>query len=192
MKNTSVGILILVWFVIATLAVWAGLLVRIPPPAILLVLATAATLAGLLVPRLREWVATANLRLLLFPHLVRFVGLIFLILVSRGVLPSAFAPVGWGDLAAAVGALLLFAIGTPLNVPSGRWWAWLGWNIFGISDMALLVATAVPLAITAPDQFTLFRQLPFGLLPTFAVPLIIATHVLLLKGLLTSRWRPAA
>ena len=45
----------------------------------------------------------------------------------------------------------------------------------------------VRLATDDPSQFAMFRTLPFGLLPTFFVPLIIATHVLMLVRLLRTR-----
>jgi hypothetical protein len=58
--------------------------------------------------------------------------------------------------------------------------------------MALLVLTGIRLATTAPEQFTLFRHLPFGLLTTFAVPLIIATRVFIYIRLFMLRGRSAA
>jgi hypothetical protein len=64
-------------------------------------------------------------------------------------------------------------------VSRAGWWAVLGWNVFGLADMALLVVTGIRLVTADPSQFALFRKLPFGMLPTFFVPLIIATHVIL-------------
>jgi hypothetical protein len=187
MKRT-VGVVLTLWFVAALLAVAGGLLVRVPVPPPLLVagLAAAVIAAGLLGAGMRNWVLTADLRYLLAPHLVRFVGLAFLYLVSRGVLARAFLPIGWGDAIAAVGAAALLIAGPSLFERSG-WWTLLVWNIFGFLDMLLLIATGIRLGLAAPGQFALFRQLPFGLLPTFFVPLIIATHVFIFIRLHSTR-----
>ncbi len=168
----SVVVLLTIWFVAALLAVTGGLLALLPfpPPLLILGLAAAATVAGL-GTGLRPWVLTAELRYLLLPHLVRFDGVAFLYLVNRGVLARAFLPIGWGDAIAAVGAAALIIAGRP----GPR--LLLLWNTFGFIDMILLIVTGIRLGSAAPEQFALFLQLPFGLLPTFFVPLIIATHV---------------
>lgn len=177
-KTKSIAILLVLWLAAAAAAVAAGVLARVAPPLVVLGLALLATLLALTVPALRAWVGTADLRLLLLPHLIRFVGWAFLVLVAKGILAPAFVPIGWGDLVSAVGAIALLAVGAPDTRRAARWWLWFAWNAFGLADMVLLLVTGIRLATTAPEQFALFRQLPFGLLPTFAVPLIIATHVL--------------
>jgi len=53
--------------------------------------------------------------------------------------------------------------------------------------MMMLVATGIRLGFVDPSQFALFRQLPFGLLPTFFVPLIIATHLFIFVKLFARR-----
>jgi hypothetical protein len=173
-----------VWFVAATVAVAAGLLARItvPPPAIVAVLAAVTVLAGFLWPEARSWLATVELRCFFLPHLVRFVGIAFLVLVSRGMLVREFIPIGWGDTIAAAGAVILLLTRPRLSTPAG-WWSVFAWNCLGLADMAVLIATGIRLGSTAPEQFALFRQLPFGLLPTFFVPLIIASHVFVFRRL---------
>lgn len=169
----TIAVVLAVWFVAALLAVRGGLLARLPfpPPLLLAGLALAAIVAGLASRSARQWLLTVDVRHLLVPHLVRFVGVVFLVLVSRGVLTRAFLPIGWGDAISAVGAVLLI-----IARPRGRVLLLL-WNTFGFIDMLLLLATGIRLGRTAPEEFALFLQLPFGLLPTFFVPLIIATHV---------------
>lgn len=181
-----IAVLLVLWLLAAWVAVTTGLLLRVPPPVVAVLLAAVATLVCLAVPGFRRWMQCADLRLFLLPHLVRFVGLVFLILVSNGVLAPAFRPIGWGDLLAAIGAVGLLALGAPERRSSYQWWIWLAWNTFGVVDMALLVVTGIRLALAAPEQFALFRQFPFGLLPTFAVPLIITTHVLIYVRLLAA------
>ena len=55
--------------------------------------------------------------------------------------------------------------------------------------MMMLVATGIRLGLADPGQLALFRQLPFGLLSTFLVPLIIATHVFIFVKLFARRER---
>lgn len=188
----SVGLVLTVWFVAAVLAVSGGLLARLPfpPPLLIAGLAAAAIAAGLLGAGMRNWVLTADLRYLLAPHLVRFVGFAFLYLVSRGALVRAFLPIGWGDAIAAIGAVALLIARPRLSERSG-WWMVLVWNTFGFLDMLLLLVTGIRLGLAAPEQFALFLRLPFGLLPTFFVPLIIATHVFIFVRLYSAR-RPGA
>lgn len=184
----SVAVALTIWFVAALLAVTSGLFARLPfpPPLLIVGLATATIAAGLLGAGLRNWVLTADLRYFLTLHLVRFVGLVFLYLVSRGVLARAFLPIGWGDAISATGAAALL-IARPRPSERSGWWALLLWNTFGFIDMVLLIVTGIRLGSAAPEQFSLFLQLPFGLLPTFFVPLIIATHVFIFVRLYAAR-----
>jgi hypothetical protein len=173
-----------VWFVAATVAVAAGLLARlpVPPPALVLALAAVTVLAGLLWPGARRWLAAVELRYFFLLHLVRFVGIAFLVLVSRGVLVREFVPIGWGDTIAAAGAVVLLLTRPRLSTRAG-WWSVFVWNCLGLADMAVLIATGIRLGSAAPEQFALFLQLPFGLLPTFFVPLIISSHVFVFRRL---------
>lgn len=175
-KTTKVGILLALWLLIAVIAVAAGALHQVFPPAVLMALSALAILSFLAIPPLRAWVFTADLRLLLLPHLYRFVGIAFLFLVAHGQLGEPFRAIGWGDALAALGAMALLLLGRPQLGP-GRRPAWLLWNCFGATDIALLLVTAVRAASSAPEKFQLFRNLPFGLLPAYVVPQLVATHV---------------
>ena len=183
-RTKTVAVFLAAWLAVATVAIALGALRRVPPPLVLVSLALIMTGLALGHPAVRLWGGVADLRLFLLPHLVRVVGVAFLILVARGTLSPVFTPIGWGDLVAAVGALGLLVIGPPSHRPSSRWWAWMAWSVFGLADMGYLVLTALRVGLRAPEQFTLFRELPFGWLPTFAVPVIIVTHVLILSRLL--------
>lgn len=180
MRTSTVVIALAVWFVVAAVAVAAGLLgrVAVPPPAIVAGLAAVTILFGLLHTGARRWLETVELRYFFLPHLVRFVGVAFLVLVSRRVLVREFVPISWGDTIAAVGAVVLLVSRPRLSTPVG-WWSVFAWNCFGLADMVMLIVTGIRVGSAAPEQFALFRQLPFGLLPTFFVPLIIASHVFL-------------
>ena len=188
MRHTRVVIILVVWFVAAIVAGAAELLARtpIPPPLIILTLATLTVAVALGSSRARAHVAAIDLRSLIALHLVRFVGVVFLVLVHRNVLSRAFVPIGWGDAAAALGAVLLLAFRADPSTPFG-WRSVLVWNVLGFSDMVMLLATGIRLGRTDPSQFALFLELPFALLPMFFVPLIIATHVLIFVRLFASR-----
>jgi hypothetical protein len=171
---------VVVWLALALGIEVAGLPQRLRPPApqlLIFGLAAAVVLAGLAVPRVRAWVMSVDPRVLVALHLTRFVGIYFLVLYGRGELPYAFAvPGGWGDIAVATAAVGLMAV-RPYS--RGVWWAYSAWNVFGLVDILFVVATAARLGLTDPSSMRALLQWPLSLLPTWLVPLIIATHVLL-------------
>ncbi len=126
---------------------------------------------------LRTWIDALDLRALVFFHVTRFVGFYFLFLYQRGELPYAFAvPGGWGDILVATGALLIFFL--PLSDASQHR-AIRFWNIIGLTDILLVLFTAARLGLEDPTQMRALTHLPLSLLPSFLVPLIIATHVII-------------
>jgi hypothetical protein len=177
------------WFAVATLVVASGLLQQLRPPApqLVLVALTALTLmVTLRTPTLRRWSLSVDARVLVAPHAARVVGLWFLVLYRRGELPWAFAvPGGWGDMVVAALALALLVSG-PIAT-RGRWRALAAWNALGLLDILLVVATAARLALHDPASMQALLRWPLGLVPTFLVPIIIATHVLLAVRLARQR-----
>jgi hypothetical protein len=169
-----------VWLVAAVAFGASGRLSELRPPApqlVLLGLTLVLLLAGALVPGFRGWLAGLNLRQIVALHLTRFVGIYFLILYARGELPYAFAvPGGWGDIAIATGALALVLL-VP-DLAAHRSWV-LIWNLLGFIDIVYVVVTAARLVFANPDSMSALLRLPLSLLPTFLVPLIIASHVFL-------------
>ena len=126
---------------------------------------------------LRTWIDGLELRALVFFHVTRFVGFYFLLLYRRGELPYAFAvPGGWGDNLVAAGALLIYFL--PLSEVV-RCRAIRFWNIIGLIDILLVLAAGARLGLQNPTQMRALTCLPLSLLPTFLVPLIIATHVII-------------
>ena len=127
-------------------------------------------------PRFRRWLRTLDLRWLVALHLTRFVGVYFLVLYyGDGALPYAFAvPGGWGDILVATLALALLA--TARDLATSRWRVGL-WNALGLLDLLFVVATATRLAAADPDSLSALLRLPLSLLPTFLVPLLLASHV---------------
>jgi hypothetical protein len=178
----------LAWFVVAFAAAAAGVTARLTPPApqVLVLILTAATLvATFRVPGLRDWWTGVDLRALIGLHLVRFVGFYFLYLYGQGELPWSFAvPGGWGDITAA-GLALVTLFGWSRLGASRRWL--LAWNTFGLADILFVVASAARAGLADPPSMVALFRLPLSLIPTFFVPLIIASHVILF-----ARLRPAS
>lgn len=161
-------------------------LASLPAPALLGLIFGLTALVFLLCRKLRplrEWIDRLDLRSLVILHVTRFVGIYFLLLHRRGELPYAFAvPGGWGDILAATGALLLCSL--PLTAAKRR--RAIGvWNIFGLCDILLVLFTAARLGLQEPGQLRALTYLPLSLLPTFLVPLIIATHLIIYLRLRT-------
>ncbi len=122
-------------------------------------------------------------RTLVLFHVVRApIGVAFLVLMGQG-LDGTFARIaGVGDLisgglALAVG---LFAVRSRGLV--------LAWNAIGLADILLVVFTAQRILIFSdhPGTMAILVHFPGMLLPTFLVPLVIATHVLLFARLRTA------
>jgi hypothetical protein len=139
-RNYGPVIALLVWGVFAAAVSATGVLTRLPFPAPLIggTLTALLALSFAVFPSVREFARNVDLRAILALHLVRFVGFYFLYLYGQGRLPYAFAvPGGWGDNAAALGALILLALGLgrPGRHTRGLLLAAQVWNVFGLVDI---------------------------------------------------------
>ena len=179
----------LVWLLLALLTGASGLLASIPPPFPQVVLLSLVTSLLLLFWRsllFREWLLTVDIRVLILIHLSRFIGIYFLILHSRGDLPYAFAvPGGWGDIAVAATAIPVSLFLQNEGAISRR--ILFLWNVFGLVDTLLVIVTASRLAMVNPESMVALTRLPLSLLPTFLVPIIVFTHIIIFIRLLSSR-----
>jgi hypothetical protein len=184
LNNVTIGGI--VWLLVAIGIGASGLLANLRPPGPQILIAgltVTLILAGLFVQPLRLGLATIDLRVVVGLHLTRFVGAYFLFLYGRGELPYEFAvPAGVGDIVVALGALVLISTVRP-DRPKGRW-LYLGWNVLGTLDILGVVVTAAVQGIADPGSMSALLRLPLNLLPTFLVPLIIASHLLLAVRLL--------
>jgi hypothetical protein len=168
------------WFAAAVYAGQSLVLQRLPAPAVpaIVFALTAVLLAAYTrVSGVRRWVDDLDVRTLVLLHVTRFVGLAFLYLYRRGQLPYAFAvPGGIGDIIVATLALPVAL--APLD-PAQRRRAVSIWNVIGLVDILLVVSTAIRLNLADPSQMLALTHLPLSLLPTFLVPLIVATHIII-------------
>ncbi len=179
-------LLLLIWGLAAALFVGAGLLHRMPflPPVFVGIGVFLIFTFIIFVPGFAAWMKSVDIRAILAFHLVRFVGIYFLWLASQGRLDPFFAQsAGIGDIITACGALLLLIIPT-LREGKGL----LIWNLFGLADILFVVFNAARVVLSAPAGFAEFYELPLGLLPTFIVPLVIVSHVVVF---LRMRTKPA-
>lgn len=176
------------WFL---LVIWTGRqewLGQLPPPAIpalVLTLTTLVFMAYRRIAALRAWAESIDLRWILALHLTRFVGFYFIWLHQRGLMPEAFAiPVGIGDILTAALAALIIVL--PL-APESRRRAITIWNMIGMMDMIFVLLTAGRLALSNAAGMQVMTYLPLSLLPTFLVPLIIASHLVIFVRLAKDR-----
>lgn len=187
--SMKILVVALVWFLLALLIGASGLLASIPPPFPQAFLFSLVIVLLLLFWRsflFREWLLSVDIRVLVLIHLSRFVGIYFLVLYSRGDLPYAFAvPGGWGDIAVAATAIPVSLFLQNEGAISRR--ILFLWNVFGLVDILLVIATASRLAMANPESMVALTRLPLSLLPTFLVPIIVFTHIIIFVRLLTSR-----
>ena len=183
-----------IWFLAALAVSVSGVLYRVPAPvvgAVNAALVSLSLLAAFFVRPLRAWVQSLPLRGLVLFHVTRFVGVAFLVLYASGTLPGEFALfAGWGDIAVAASALAVVSLAVPVT-DRLRWWAVLAWNVFGLLDILNVLRMAVRLGLADMDQIAVMTAFPMSLLPTFLVPLVIVTHVLIFVRLWQLRSRPA-
>jgi hypothetical protein len=126
---------------------------------------------------------------LTMPHALRVVGVAFLLVMAQGHLPAVFAlPAGLGDIAAGLAAPF---VARRLARGEGRTRA-VWFNLFGLLDLVVALSIGFlaglgpwrPLDVTpSTEALTL---LPLALVPTTAVPLAIALHIVALGRLRTA------
>jgi hypothetical protein len=112
----------------------------------------------------------------------RGLGAIFLVLYGQRLLPEVFAlPAGFGDVMVGFAALLVAAIYA--SGWSNRGWLVAAWNVFGIVDFVIAIATGF---LTSPGPWqrfsfaqpnTLVGAYPLVMIPVFAVPLSVFLHI---------------
>jgi hypothetical protein len=130
----------------------------------------------------REFILSADLRLIAGIQAWRWAGFGFLTLYSYRVLPGVFAwPAGLGDMAIGVTAPLVLAslLRRPDFAASKRFVAW---NLSGILDLTVAVSIGALVPLLAPDFYGAtttapMTQMPLVLIPTFLVPMFLMLHL---------------
>jgi hypothetical protein len=119
---------------------------------------------------------------LTLPHTLRIVGVGFLIVMALGHLPAAFAlPAGLGDIAIGVAAPF---VARRLGHGAGHSEA-VRFHVLGIVDLVIAASLGFLLAgfLTVTPSTAPLLVLPLALIPTVAVPLAFALHVVSLSRL---------
>lgn len=176
------------WFAVALVVAATGVVARLPAPVVPLTLfglVAAAVFAHRRSSAVRAAATALDLRVVIAFHLVRIpFALFFLREAEAGALSPAFARVATpGDLLA--GGLAVVALwASDLRTP-GRRVAVLAWNAIGLLDMLAVVGTAQRLILLERDPLmqSAFAKFPYGVLPTFVVPLVIVSHLLVFARL---------
>ncbi len=182
-----IRIAIWLWLICALVAGSTGVLTRLPLPAlqgVLILLTALVLLAWRRIGMVRTWVEALEPSALVLLHTTRFVGIYFLLLYRRGMLPYDFAVRGgWGDII--VATLALAVCFWPL-APDKRRRLMVIWNVVGTLDLLFVLATAGRLGLAGDPLMWNLTMLPLSLLPTFLVPLLLATHFILFQRLRTA------
>jgi hypothetical protein len=177
-----VRLVVFIWLGVAVVLGASGALRRlpVPPPAIAVALTIAALLVIRVSARARAGIQNLGPRPLVLFHLVRIAaGAYFLVLGARGVLPREFTtPAGWGDVVVGIGALWVLMRCLPVRT-AWQQAALLVWNVAGLLDILGVLGNAVRLYARDPSFVDPFMSLPLAILPTFVVPIVIVSHVLL-------------
>ena len=184
MTRSTVLLILRVWLVAALMIGASGVLRRlpVPPPAIAIGLTILVLLAIRLSRRAREGAWALGPKALVAFHLTRIgAGAYFLILHSRGVLPGEFAiAAGWGDIAVGIAAIGVLARCLPVRTRAQRV-GLIVWNTTGLIDILGVLGNGARIFASNPAIGVPFTTLPLALLPTFVVPLVIVSHVLLFR-----------
>lgn len=186
-KDAVVAALLIGWFAVAFLIGANGWFRGTSAPALAITvwsLTLIALIAVWKVSLLREWTLITPLRYLILFNITRFVGIYFLLLYQRHRLPYDFAvPGGIGDVLVATMALILSASRRLQKLRP----VVLVWNGFGLIDIVFVVSTALRVGLRDWQSLAALRELPLMLLPTFFVPLIIVSHILIFIRIARSR-----
>lgn len=126
---------------------------------------------------IRLWALNVDVRWLVLFHLSRlFAGAYFLVLCQHDQLPCGFGgPAGWGDIVVAVLALAVVGAARTQFAKT----LLLIWNTIGLIDIIFVVFSALRFGLKDWQSMHALRELPLSLLPTFLVPLILASHILI-------------
>jgi hypothetical protein len=185
-SNRVVTLLLLGWLCFAVgLAGWFQNASALAVAATVWTLTALVLLACWKVWVIRACVLNIDLRWLVLLHLTRlFAGAYFLVLCQRSQLPCGFArPAGFGDIV--IGVLAVASV-SAIHTEFAKTFL-LGWNTLGFVDIVFVVSSALRFGLTDWQSMHALRELPLSLLPTFLVPLIIASHVLIFVRLTRAR-----
>ncbi|MBZ5720001.1 MAG: hypothetical protein LAO03_06430 [Acidobacteriia bacterium] len=137
----------------------------------------------------RQFALSLNSRILTLAHSWRIMGVVFVILKARGVLPAIFAlPAGYGDMAiGATAALVALKLAEPTHRTS-----FILWQALGMADLVMAVGLGTTAGLINPSGVPMgpMTVLPLSLVPTFLVPLFFIFHVICIAQARANLWTP--
>jgi hypothetical protein len=137
----------------------------------------------------RKFALSLDPRVLTYSQAFRVVGVVFVILEARGILPAVFAfPAGYGDI-----FIGLTACFVGWRLANGRHRAaFIFWQALGITDLVLAVGTGTLAGLISPGSTPMVAMtvLPLSLIPTFLVPLLFIIHIICIAQ--ARGWSPTA
>lgn len=166
-----------------------------PPQAIGLTIAL-GTLAILVLSKLNhrfgdELKSVSTERLICWHAIRAPIGAGFLVMASEGLLPDLFANrAGYGDMLTAISGVAVVAICAPLANQRSKAFTYIIWNLLGLTDLLLAVTTGIYMAFRIPDSMIWIARLPLLLVPAFILPVLFATHIMMLKRLIGALSKP--
>jgi hypothetical protein len=130
----------------------------------------------------RDFVLSADLRIIIGMQAWRWAGFGFLSLYTYRVLPGIFAwPAGVGDMLVGITAVTVLAslLRNPAFAASKRF---VIWNLLGILDLAVAVSIGALVPLLAPNLYgtvttSPMAQLPLVLIPAYLVPTFLMLHL---------------
>jgi hypothetical protein len=134
----------------------------------------------------RHFALSLSPRILTYVQSWRIIGLVFVILEARNVLPAIFAlPAGYGDMAIGVTASF---VAWKLADPGHRN-GFILWQGLGMADLVLAVSLGTTAPFLSPQSIPMAAMtvLPLSVIPTFLVPLFLILHMICIAQ--ARRWK---
>jgi hypothetical protein len=184
--GTFIAFFFAVWFALVFALGARGVFVAQPgaPPLALLIGLVSPLILFLLayftIRPLREFVLSADLRLIVGIQAWRWAGFGFLALYTYRILPGVFAwPAGLGDMAVGITAPLVLAslLRKPNFAATKRF---VTWNLLGILDLVVAVSIGALVPILAPNFYGTVTTSPMGRLPLILIPAFLVPTFLML------------
>jgi len=181
-------VIALAWLAFATALGASGAYAVIRPlvPGLFLLATASTVIAWRRSPALRAWTDGLDLRVPILFHVVRVAfGALFLVELAAGRLPAYLAEkAGIGDIIAG-GLALVAALAASRPLTRARKGVVLAWCLLGLGDILAVIVTAQYGFLVLGDVQigATFGQLPYALLPTVVVPLVVLSHLLVLQRL---------
>lgn len=189
-SSTSVALVLAAWALAGAIVAASGVVAAVPVGAPLFIGGgtAALVLAARRLPKWRAAVERIPTRAVVLGHALRApIGASFLAALAAGELPRTFAlRAGWGDIAVGLTAVAVGLYADERRATGPLVWTW---TLLGLVDILMAVGTAQHALLVLHDPLAAraLGGLPYGLLPTFVVPLVIGTHILLIMRLMGAR-----